>query len=49
MATATVSASGANSFFARPASRSTGRSTAMVVSVEAITGSATALVPRSAA
>ena len=49
MATATVSASGANSFLASPASNSTGRSTAMVVSVEAITGSATALVPRSAA
>ena len=31
IATPTVSASGANSFFARPASRSTGRSTAIVV------------------
>ena len=49
IATATVSASGANSFLARPGSSSTGSSTAMVVSVEASTGSATALVPCSAA
>ena len=49
MATATVSASGAKSFLASPASRSTGRSTAIVVSVEASTGSATAFVPSSAA
>ena len=45
MATATVSASGTNSFLARPGSRMTGSSTAMVVRVEARTGSATALVP----
>ncbi len=49
IATATVSASGAKSFFARPARSSTGRSTAIVVSVDASTGSATALVPSSAA
>ncbi len=49
IATATVRASGAKSFLARPASRSTGRRTAIVVSVEARTGSATAFVPSSAA
>ncbi len=49
MATATVSASGTNSFFARPAKSTTGKSTAIVVSVEASTGSATALAPCSAA
>jgi hypothetical protein len=45
----TVMASGAKSFFARPASKTTGSSTAMVVSVEASTGRATALAPFSAA
>ena len=45
----TVMASGANSFRARPASKTTGRSTAIVVSVEARTGSATAFAPFSAA
>ena len=35
IATATVSASGAKSFLARPAKRSTGKSTAIVVSVDA--------------
>ena len=49
MLTATVTASGTNSFFARPASSTTGSSTAMVVSVDASTGSATALAPASAA
>ncbi len=49
MATATVSASGAKSFWARPVSNTMGSSTAMVVRVEASTGSATALVPWRAA
>ena len=49
MLTATVVASGTKSFLARPTSNTTGRSTAMVVSVEASTGSATALVPCRAA
>ena len=38
MTIATVRASGANSFFASPASKSTGSSTAIVVSVDANTG-----------
>ena len=45
IATATVSASGAKSFLASPARSTTGRSTAIVVSVDASTGSATAFVP----
>ena len=49
IATATVSASGTKSFFASPASRTMGRSTAIVVSVEASTGSATAFAPSRAA
>jgi hypothetical protein len=49
IATATVRASGAKSFFASPASSRTGRRTAIVVSVDASTGSATAFVPSSAA
>ena len=49
MATATVSARGANSFLANPASSNTGSSTAIVVRVDARTGNATAVVPRRAA
>jgi hypothetical protein len=49
MLTATVVASGTKSFLARPTKRTTGSSTAMVVNVEASTGSATALAPSSAA
>ena len=49
IATETVSASGAKSFLASPASKRTGKSTAIVVSVEASTGSATAFAPCSAA
>jgi hypothetical protein len=49
MASATVMASGAKSRRARPASSTTGSSTAIVVSVEASTGSATALAPWRAA
>ena len=46
---ATVSARGTNRRFARPANSSTGSSTAIVVSVEARTGSTTTFVPCSAA
>ena len=49
IATATVSASGTNNRFARPANNTTGSNTAIVVSVDASTGSITALVPCSAA
>ncbi len=49
IAQATVSASGAKSFFARPNSSKTGRSTATVVRVAASAGTATASVPSLAA
>ncbi len=49
IATPTVSASGAKSFFANPARSKTGSSTAIVVKVDASTGRATAVVPSSAA